>query len=366
MVKSVLFILISAHALLHFLGFAKAYSLLQLKSMHLPVSKGMGLLWLLAGILLMITGILFKRHADHAWVAGFIAVIISQLLIIFYWKDAHWGTLPNVVILIACFLARSNHQFKRLTQMELAQMKLVHNKKSEMIQENHLSVLPIAVQNWLRASGIMGKPFIVSGEISQQLTMQLKPEQKNMKATAFQFTNASNPGFIWVVQTNSNAFMWFCGRDKFSNSKGEMLIKLFSLFTVVDEQGKTMDEAALQRYLGEMVWFPSLALNQNITWEALNDSSAKATMNYMGTTGSGIFTFNAMGEVTRFSAMRFKDHHPSAQRMEWIIEVEDYSIFDGIKVPTKLAATWMLPTRKWTWLRMEVNDLHYQYANPSD
>ncbi|MDN5330561.1 MAG: hypothetical protein PWP35_2348 [Bacteroidales bacterium] len=37
-----------------------------------------------------------------------------------------------------------------------------------------------------------------------------------------------------------------------------MLIKVNSLIPVVNEKGNKLDEGTLQRYLGEIVWFPSL------------------------------------------------------------------------------------------------------------
>lgn len=50
-----------------------------------------------------------------------------------------------------------------------------------------------------------------------------------------------------------NPLLFFLGRDKFEAGRGDMLIQLNALFTVVNEQGEKIDEGALQRYLGEMV-----------------------------------------------------------------------------------------------------------------
>ena len=60
----------------------------------------------------------------------------------------------------------------------------------------------------------------------------------------------------------------------------------------------------MQRFFGEMVWFPSLALSPHITWEPINGKSAKATLDYQGTSGSGTLFFNEEGDVIRVSALR--------------------------------------------------------------
>ncbi len=74
-----------------------------------------------------------------------------------------------------------------------------------------------------------------------------------------------------AAKMNMPPFIKITGRDKF-----------------VDGKGEKMDEGTLQRFLAEIVWFPSAALSQYITWEAIDSLSAKATMNYKGTNGSGL------------------------------------------------------------------------------
>lgn len=127
-----------------------------------------------------------------------------------------------------------------------------------------------------------------------------------------------------------------------------MLIKLNSLITIVDEQGNKMDEGSIQRYLGEMVWFPSLALSPYITWQEINETSATATMDYKGTKGSGTFYFNTEGNIIKFSALRYKGNEPDAKRYNWVLLVEEYKTFEGIKVPSKMTATWELEKADWT------------------
>ena len=138
-----------------------------------------------------------------------------------------------------------------------------------------------------------------------------------------------------------------------------MLIKLHSLFNVVNEQGDKMNEATLQRYLGEMVWFPSLALSPYITWEQIDENTSKATMTYKGTSGSGTFYFNSNGDVAKFTALRYKGNEKHAKRYNWEMNILDYKTFEGIKVPAKMTSNWKLDDKDWTWLKIEVTDIKY-------
>lgn len=253
------------------------------------------------------------------------------------------------------------NSFNQMFQRELRQIQeAMHPMPEGIVNVSDFSELPISVRNWLTNSGVVGKPVIRIAEIKQKATMQLKPGQKKWySAEAIQYTTTNSPAFIWQVDVKMNSFIRFKGRDKFMNGKGEMLIKVNSLFKVVDERGEKLDEGSLQRYLGEMVWLPSLALSPYITWEAINPTTAKATMNYKGITGSGIFHFNEKGEFIKFSAHRYMGNDKDSKRHEWIITVSEHKVFEGIKVPARMQATWKLENGDWTWLNLEITDIKY-------
>jgi len=356
-------IIVFLHGLIHLLGFVKGFELKEVKELTLPISKPMGILWLSATILYFTYGALYLSNSKYAWLIGFLAVFISQILVFLFWKDAKFGTIPNVIILAVSMASFGSYNFQKLVQQETAQLlsKNEHAEKrteNSTVDESALSNLPEPVRKWLRNSGIFGKSFISYGKITQAAEMQMKPGQKNwLTATATQYTTIDNPAFIWSVNVKMNGLLNFTGRDKFEDGKGEMLIKMNSLMNVVNERGEKLDEGTLQRYLGEMVWFPSLALSPHITWEPIDGNTAKATMTYKGTAGSGTFYFNENGEVTKFSALRYNGNEPSAKRHDWIMDIADYNTFEGIKVPSKMTSTWKLDEGDWTWLKLEVTDI---------
>jgi hypothetical protein len=160
-------------------------------------------------------------------------------------------------------------------------------------------------------------------------------------------------------------FVNVAGRDKFIEGKGEMLIKIFSLFPVVNSRdNEKIHTGTIQRYLGEIVWFPSAAVSPYITWEAIDDFSAKAFMTYKGTTGRGIFYFNEKGDFIKYSAQRYMGSEEDAKRKEWIITVRESTVMNGIKIPVKMDATWKLESGDWTWLKLEITDIDYN--NPTE
>lgn len=359
--RTAFLIIVLLHGFIHFIGFVKGFGISEVKELTLPVSRPAGVLWMLAALLIISYGILQFADWEYAWTTGFIAVALSQTLIIIFRKDAIIGTLPNIIILSVLIVSFGNYSFQRLVQSETdAFLSRVRISDERIITENDIQELPPPVKNWIRHSGAVGKPFITSGRIIQQAEMKMKPGQKKwIKATALQYTSIEPSGFIWTVDAGMNSLLHFNGRDKYIDGKAEMLIKLNSLFTVVNEHGEKLNEATLQRYLGEMVWLPSLALSRHISWEQLADTAARALISHKGTTAAGIFYFNPEGDFIRFSALRYMGNDPDAQKFEWTLDVDEYNTFEGISVPSKMRATWKLPEVDWTWLKLEIKDIKY-------
>jgi hypothetical protein len=359
--RTIYIVLIIIHGLLHLLGFAKAYHWLPLKEMTQAIPKPQGLLWLAGATVLIIYAALHATGNRYAWLAGFLAVALSQALIVYFWQDAKWGTLPNLVIIVVSLISYGQYAFQSQVENETAALLSPSSGIYEgIVTTESIEHLPPPVKRWLRRSGMVGRPIITVGKVVQKAEMKLKPDQKNMyPAEAIQYTVMDRPGFIWSVLVKMNPFLFFHGKDKFSDGQGSMLIRLNALLPVVQESGPKIDEGSLQRYLGELVWFPSLALSRHIEWKYLSESTAQATLTYKGASGRGIFHFNDEGDFTRFSAMRFMGNDPEAPRREWILDVQEYATFEGLYIPSLMTATWKLEDSDWTWLQLRIEEVQY-------
>lgn len=366
--KLLFFTIIILHGAIHLLGFLKAFEISYLPQFASNYSKLSGMFWLLVTILLFISGIGFiKKENWWSWLA-IIAVVISTVLIITVWKDAKFGMISNLIILIVAVVLMQTDRFNNKTETKIAQI-LEHTKtiNKSTVDEAEISDLPEPVKNWLEVSGVVGKEKIHSVWLKQKTKMKMKPEQEKWNdATAEQYFTVVNPAFVWKVKMKILPFIKIAGRDKFINGKGEMQIKMFSLLNIVNEKGTKMDEGTLQRYLGEIVWFPSAALSPFITWEEIDSSSAKATMDYKGTKGAGIFHFNQNGDFIQYSALRYKGNDADAKRYKWVIDVKEHAVMNNIKIPAKMTATWKLVERDWTWLDLEVTDIKYNLKSLSN
>ena len=355
---------VSLHSLIHLLGFVKAFQFAEINQLTQQISKPVGVLWLLAFLILAISAIQFILDKDIWWMAAFVGIILSQILIILYWQDAKFGTIPNIIILLVAIIAFANWSFNRNVKNEITDLlSQIPIDEKEILTEDKIGSLPPIVQKWLRNSNAVGKEMIHTVRLKQKGKIKMKPEQdKWYEANAVQYFTFDNPAFIWKVKVDMMPLVYFTGRDMFKDGKGSMIIKILSLINVVnDSDNEKLNQGTLQRFLGEIIWFPTAAVSPYIKWEEVDSLTAKATMTYKGTTGSALFYFNDKGDFVKFSAMRYMGTEEDSQLKEWIITLNEYAVYGGIRIPVKGEATWKLDDGDFTWYKLEVYDLEYNF-----
>lgn len=291
---------------------------------------------------------------------AFAGVALSQILIIIFWQDAKFGTIANIIILAVAVPAFASWNFNLQVESEVRSLlKNVGSSEKTIVTREMISHLPLAVQDWLKQSNVIGKEMIHTVHLKQKGTLRTTTDGKWMPVKAEQYITTGKPGFIWQARIQAFPLIHISGRDKYQHGKGNMLIKLLSLITVADSRGKEIDQGALLRFLGEVVWCPTAALSDYISWEEIDSTSARATMSYGGISASGVFTFNEKGQVSGFEANRYYDRNGNFTLEKWHVEVKNYRTMDGIRIPAGAEVTWKLKSGDFTWYKFEITDLFY-------
>lgn len=358
--RFLLIILIFLHGLIHLAGFLKSFGFINLEEISHDISKPIGVLWLISTLLFFATGILYLLGKDSWIIPATLAIVISQLLIILTWQDAKFGTIPNVIILLSIIIGFFVWSFNHQVSQEIKSIK-EENFTKEIITAQELNSLPPQVKQWLQNIGLVGKEKIHTVYFKQKGTMKLKPDQdKWSDALAEQYITTDKPAFIWKVKMEMSPFVKVAGRDYFVDGEGKMLMKVASLIPVVNVSHNTkVNQSTLQRFLLELPWYPSMALSPFITWEEVNEHSARATMTYKGTSGSAVFHFDNNGDLLKVSAYRYKENGDNAELIECVGEVKENTVIEGIKIPTNLHVSWVLDEGLFTWYRLEIYDVNF-------
>src|SRR5688500_16340652 len=127
MVRVLFIALLFIHGLIHLIGFYSEWklgssSMLSGKTLFALTNNAShvsGVIWLITALTWMTAGILCFLKRDSFWIPAFVAIVLSQLLIIFYWHDAKFGTIANGIILVVVIINIARANFNNSVDREL-------------------------------------------------------------------------------------------------------------------------------------------------------------------------------------------------------------------------------------------------------
>ncbi|HET8936478.1 MAG TPA: DUF6544 family protein [Polyangiales bacterium] len=367
MIRYTAAVVLLLHGLIHTMGFLVAFRLAALPLQLTPIwlqpvywTRPVGSLWLLAGFGFATSAVMLLLSRTSWWLPGALALPLSQLLILLAWQDAKAGTWLNVVLALPLAIGAAHTAFERETRRAVAELHSgLPTVPSAPIQAEEVERLPQPVAHWLAAAGVVGRARTRSVWLQQSARLRTEPGGNWMPCSAEQHFRIDRPGFIWSVRARMLGAIPIDGRDSYMNGHGRMLIKPLSLLTVVDAADARVDQGTLLRYLGELVWFPSGALEPYIQWEAVASNIARATMSYAGTTASATFEFAEDGRVMRVSAERYMGSGSDAKLRPWTIPFRAWRKLDGVVVPVEGDVIWQLESGPFAYYDFTLKALRY-------
>jgi hypothetical protein len=183
--------------------------------------------------------------------------------------------------------------------------------------------------------------------------------------TAVQHFSVSPPGFVWNADIRMAPFLSVRVRDGYVGGTGEMRVRLAALLPMVDRSGGPgLNAGALLRWLAEAVWFPTALLpGRGVTWEPVDDSTARATLADGATRVSLEFTFSPEGEIVRaYTPGRPRDVGGTDVPTPWECRYRDYGWVDRVRIPRAGEVEWILPEGRLPYWRGRVVGVEYERA----
>jgi hypothetical protein len=233
-----------------------------------------------------------------------------------------------------------------------------------LITEAHLLALPEPVQRYLSYSQVVGKEPIRTVRLKQLGKMRQSARQPWMKFDAEEYYSVNPPGFLWVGTMRKGGFPLVRARDRYRDGKGNMQIKLGTIFTIADATGEEMDQGSMMRYLNEMMWFPTAFLEANVSFEPVDQTSAKVTLTDVGKHVAATMYFDEEGRVTNFVAPRYREVSGKNELATWSTPITAYGEFGGLKLPVEAKAVWKLKEGDLEYFDVVIPDLAYNVTTP--
>lgn len=252
------------------------------------------------------------------------------------------GIVIGVFALIVMFFMLPGSKTKREFE-EKAETLIVHAQTSEEVFTlEDIAHLPLPVQKFFTYCNIIGKPKMSYMRASfKDVDFSLGRGKPTIKIDYTQYNGVKIPERLAYIDSSLYGIP-FQGLDTYLLGKGSMKGVLAKSFTLFDQTGAFMDSACLVTILAESLFIPAVALQSYISWEDVDDTHAKATISYYGIECSGLFTFSNEGLMLSFTTndRRATGMDGSSQAVPWTAMLSDYSLKNGVLLPTVLQAVW--------------------------
>jgi hypothetical protein len=194
---------------------------------------------------------------------------------------------------------------------------------------------------------------------------QMRPGAGWRPFEAEQDFTALPPGFVWDARIRMMPLVPVRVRDSHIAGQGTMLGRLGGLVTVVNQGGTPeMATSALARWLGEAVWFPTAlhpreTHDEGVQWEAIDDTTARATIRDGANEVSADFHFAPTGEITSMTALRYRDVNGTSVLTRFEGRYRDYALRNGIMIPMSAEVAWLLPEGRFAYWRGHPAEVRY-------
>lgn len=345
------------HAFIHVIGFGKAFHFIQAKQLP-AISKTAGLYWLMASILLITTVLLYFNNYKYWWVAGIIAALISQLIIISFWQESKFGTIVNILLALASLLGYSTLKYREVYNHDVNKHIQSIAIENSLLTEDDIAALPDAVQKYIRYSGFIGKLKVSSFKINFQGTIRKNETSEWMPFISEQYNFMNSTTRLFFM----NATMLklpVAGYHCYKEGNASMDIRLFSLIKVQYADGEKMNVAETVTFFNDMCCMaPGTLIDKRISWKPINDTIVQGTFSYKDISIKADLHFNAAGQLTNFIS---DDRYSVSddKKVRWSTPLSNYSTTNGYTLAGNAKTIYSYPEKDFCYGTFQLKSVIY-------
>lgn len=239
----------------------------------------------------------------------------------------------------------------------------------KFIQDSDISLLPEPVQRYLNYTGFIEAPKSNMTEVIwTKSKIRFSPNKKWMQLTTLQYVFSSSATRLAYMHARLAGLLPFEGRDRYHNGSGHMYGKLAKTIPIFNNRSKEVALGGAVILLAESLLEPTIAFQHYITWQPIDENTAKATLRNDTLEISGRFYFNDWGEYIRFES----DDRPydlgkgKYETKPFSINLGEYREADGYKMANRVSATWHLEGGDFTYWNGRIAGLRRNIGRTSN
>jgi hypothetical protein len=369
LIRWVVVTVVLLHGLLHLLGVAKAFGWADVTQLTEPIGTFQGAAWLLAAVLLIVTGLLLVARGRWWWIAGAVAVLVSQAAILTSWSDAKAGTLANVVLLVAVgygFLSQGPSSFRAEYRRRVTAA-LAEPVAAAVVTETDLAHLPTPVAAYVRQAGTVGRPRVtnfharIHGRIrggANKPWMTFTGEQVN--------TYGRRPSRLFFIDATMfglpvDVLHVYVGRS------ATMRVKVCSLIPMVNAAGPDLDRAETVTMFNDLcVLAPAALVDAPVDWDTIDDRHVRGAFTNGAHTVTAELTFNDDHELIGFVSddrCGAPAEGKAVVPQRWSTPIGNYRTLDSRRVGATGEGRWQTADEDYAYLEFRVDDIVYNVGS---
>jgi hypothetical protein len=351
------------HGVIHLLGAAQGFGWVEVETLSDPIGAGWGVVWLAAGVAMIVSGAQLAVARPLWWRWGAVAVVVSQVAIVSSWNDAGAGTIANVVVAVAVVHGHrcEGRRSLRATYQRLVAEHAVHPAPAPVVSEADLVRLPVVLAHYLRNCGAVGRARVVGFRVRLHGRIRSSPGASWMPFTGEQFTVV---GLDPVRLFSLDATMGGLPVDvlhTFVGPEARMQVRLLGVVPVVDVTGPEMARSETVTMFNDVcVMAPAALVDEHVVWREIDGHRVEGTYSNGVEAVTAVLVFDDEGDLVDFVSddrSRAQSDGTTFVRTRWSTPLTAYREFAGRRSSTEGQGRWHLADGTFTYLEIVIDDI---------
>src|SRR5208282_1643877 len=185
--------------------------------------------------------------------------------------------------------------------------------------------------------------------------MRMSPEARWIPFTAEQFTDATRSSFRWDARIDPGKIASPVVTDAYEEGHGRLVVKLGGILPVKKVTGQDAGTGELQRYFGSIAFCPPILLNHpSLDFIVVGPFTLRVRDREDSTGATVDIDIGEDGRPLACRADRPRAVGKKTVLTPWFATCTEFREWEGLRVASKLEASWHLPEGPFLYFRGEI------------
>lgn len=236
-------------------------------------------------------------------------------------------------------------------------------REQSIVNYKNFEQLPEPVARYFRKVLRNGQPLIRGVHLTQTGEFRNSPKGKWRTFHALESFSVAKPAYSWNATIRILPFLTLTVQDAYCSGEAAMRGSIAGIQILHVKDDIRLATAALQRFLAEAPWFPTVLLpGQQVRWSEVDQNHAQATLSDWGLDVSMYFEFSNTGEIIgAFTPGRFQYEKGEFRQEPWGGYFHDYENRNGILIPIEAEVEWLSPEENFCYFKGRIAEAEYDF-----